>query len=262
MNGISDKKRIVWDEEPKIVGGIELYPITMLRYSEWLACKRALTLRQSTLPAAYAVMPYLSALHAMDAAYQTPLLHETMQILAMATRRPMSCFQARAYEADRTKLAYIQFSDGGYTARITPQSYPAIRATIAEQNGEQLPDEGDNPELIEAENDVLTTKRVPLEWDPNEMIASVAYQYRERKKDLLNWTIREFEEARRAIDRDKSHMICAIAEHMPYMKWKDGNPVPSWCLDRAKTGTAALESMGEFMRRTGVGGNAMPMQNG
>lgn len=260
--GISDKRRIVWETESKIVNGIEIHPIQMAFYSEWLTHKRALILRQSTLPAAFAIMPYLSALHAMDCAYKTSFLYDTLQILSMATRRPMGCFTVYAAQDDVTKLSHILFNDGDTIAKITPQTFPELRSAIADQNGEELPDEGDNLELIEAENDILSANAsAQLDVDADKLITSVAYQYRKQKKELAAWSIREFEEARRAIERDKNHMICAIAEKMPMFKWAKGNPCPSWCFDKLRTGSIALESMGDFAQRTGVGGNNMPIQS-
>lgn len=260
--GISDKRHIVWDDESKVVQGLEIHPIQMAFYSEWLAFKRALTLRQSTLPAAFAIMPYLSALHAMDCAYHTSFIYDTIQLLAIAVRRPPQCFQCYALQSDVSKLSHILFNDGENVVKITPQNYPAIRAAIAEQNGEELPDEGDNVELIEAENDILSANSsYQLDMDINKLIASVAYQYRKQKKELATWSIREFEEARRTIERDKNHMICAIAEKIPMFKWTKGNPCPSWCFDKLRNGSVALESMGAFAQRTGVGGSSMPIQS-
>lgn len=259
--GISDKRRIVWDAESKIVNGMEIQPIQMAFYSEWLVHKRALTLRQSTLPAAFAIMPYLSALHAMDCAYKTCFIYDTLQVLAMATRRPTQCFTVYAMQDDVTKLSHILFNDGEVVVKITPQNFPELRNAIADQNGEELPDEGDNLELIEAENDILSANASSqLDVDTDTLVTSVAYQYRKQKKELATWTIREFEDVRRAIERDKNHMICAIAEKMPMFKWAKGNPCPSWCFDKLRTGSIALESMGDFSKRTGVGGNSMPIQ--
>lgn len=261
--GISDKKsQIVWDDAPKTVHGVELYPIQMASYSEWLTYKRALILRQSTLPAAFAIMPYLNALHAMDCAYHTAFLYDVIQLLAMATRRPAQCFQAYAAADDVSKLSHILFNDGNVMVKITPDIFPEFREAIAEQNGEELPDEGDNVELIEAENDILNARSsYQLDMNADKLVSSVAFQYRKQKKELAQWSIREFEAARRAIERDKNHMICAIAEKMPMFKWKNGNPCPSWCFDKLKTGSVALESMGDFSKRTGVGGSNMPIQS-
>lgn len=260
--GISDKQRIVWLDEPKTINGLELHPIPMSRYSEWMMHKRALTLRQSTLPAAFAIMPYLSALQAMDFQYKTSFVYSTIQILAMSTQKTPECFQLHVQADDHSKLAHILYNDGNTCFRITPKDYPAIRCAIAELNGEELPDEGDNPELIEAENDIREANAaVKLDMDANTMVASVAFQYRKRKHELMEWSIREFEEARRSIERDKSHMICAIAEKTPMFKWVKGNPCPSWCFDKLKEGSIALESMGDFSRRTGVGGGSMPIQS-
>ena len=45
--------------------GIELFPLTMREYDDYESCKRALLIRQATLPVAYMAMPYLQALFAL-----------------------------------------------------------------------------------------------------------------------------------------------------------------------------------------------------
>lgn len=261
MRGNADKSRIVWNDDAISVCGMTLYPIQMEHYTMWMRCKRALTLRQSTLPAVYAIKPYLEALYAMDMSYQTPFMHEVMLLLSFAARRPKECFAVYAHADDHSKLAFIRMeNEDGTTVEITAKDFPRIRETIAMQNGEKLPDEGENPELVEAEADILAARQGNLDWDVNTMVASVAYQYRKRKNELKEWSIREFEEARRAIERDKNHLIFGLAEKMPMVKFTKGNPVPSWCLDRKEEGTTALESMNDFMSRTGVGTSAMPIK--
>lgn len=259
--GISDTN-IVWEDESKVVNGIEFFPIQMAHYSDWLTHKRALTLRQSTLPAALAVMPYLSALYAIDAAMNTAFLYDTIKLMSLATRRPMECFQLHVTNEDRPKFAFVLFRDGDISSKIGPQEYNIIRKVLAEQNGEKLPDEGDNLELVEAEADIISAAAENnLDFDVNKLISSVSYQYRIRKQDLAVWSVREFEEARRTIERDKAHLVCAIAEKIPFFKWSKGNPCPSWCFDKARDGSIALESMSDFSRRTGVGGNSVPIQS-
>lgn len=258
--GNADKNRIQWNDEETLACGLTLKPIRMEHYTEWMRCKRALTLRQSTLPAVYAVMPYLSALFAMDMTYQTSFIHETMLLLALATGKKPEQFAAYAHTDEPTKLAFIRLEDEGQDVDIFPKDYPAIREILAKQNGERLPDEGENPELVEAEQDILAARRGELDWNINTMLASVAYQYRMRKNDLRKWSISEFEEAREAIDRDKNHLILGLAERMPMVKFTHGNPVPSWCLNRRQDGNAAIEKMSDFMNRTGVGGSALPIQ--
>lgn len=261
--GISDKKTgIVWAEEPKSVCGLTLYPITMAHYSEWQVHKRALIVRQSTLPAAYVFVPYLSALYSMDCKHKTGLMYDTIMLLSLSTKLPITSFDLRVYADDTEKLAHIAVKLEESEICITPEMYPPIRKAIADLNGERLPDEGDNPELIEAEQDIATARSgVRLDLNANTMVASVAHQCSVRKSEIMDWTIREFDERRMCIERDKNHLICAIAEKMPLFKWAKGNPYPSWCFDALKEGSIALESFSAFSQRTGIGGSQLPIQS-
>lgn len=260
--GISDKKtQIVWGTEEKNVCGLTLRPITMANYSEWLTHKRALIVRQSTLPAVYAFMPYLSALYALDYERHTGFMFDVIKILALSTGFPIEAFDLRVFAEEKGKLAYINVINGDKQVQITPECFPQLRSTIAELNWEKLPDEGDNPELIEAEQDILSARcGTQVDFDVNTLVASVAHQCKVSKRQLMEWTIFEFEERRACIERDKNHLICAIAEKMPMFKWAKGNPFPSWCFDAIKNGSVALESFNDFSQRTGIGGSQFPVK--
>lgn len=261
--GISDNNslQIVWGNEEKSVCGLTLYPITMAHYSEWLTHKRALIVRQSTLPAVYAFMPYLSALHALDFERHTGFVFDIIKILALSTRLPAEAFDLRVFSEEKGKLAYINVSNGEKQVQITPECFPQFREAIAALNGEKLPDEGDNPELIAAEQDILSARRgAQVDFDVNTLVASVSHQCNVSKRKIKDWTIFEFEERRACIERDKNHLICAIAEKMPMFKWAKGNPYPSWCFDATKTGSVALERFNDFSQRTGIGGSQFPVQ--
>lgn len=252
--GISDN-RLIWDEQPIEVNGIPLHPIRMERYMEWLDCKRALTVRQKTLPAAYAIMPYLSALYAMDFDTKgaTGFMAQIARLLAMATQQPVETFEIRCDSEDTRKLTAIVCQSQALTFRIEPIQFAKFRMAIARQNGAELPDEAQNPELVEAENDIAEQNSVPLKMDINDMLASVAYQCHVRASEMAQWSIREFEAMRRAIDRDKRFAICAQAEAAGG-KYKGGNPCPSWCFDRERQGHH-MESLSGFSERTGMNAN-------
>lgn len=252
--GISDN-RLLWGDEPTEVNGIPLYPIRMERYMEWLDCKRALTVRQKTLPAAYAILPYLSALYAMDFDTKgaTGFMAQTVRLLAMATQQPVETFEIRCDSADMRKLTAIVCQSPALTFRIEPSQFAKFRIALAQQNGADLPDEAQNPELVEAENDIAEQNNVPLKADVNDLLASVAYQCHVRLRDIAEWSIREFEAMRRAIDRDKRFALCAQAEAAG-AKYKSGNPCPSWCFDRERQGHH-MESLSGFSERTGMNAN-------
>ena len=250
------QQAIVWDDDAKHVGDITLYPVQMRMYTEWQRCKHALLVRQSTLPVKYVFMPYLAALHAADCDYGSSLIGSLIQALALAMRIHVGCFSVYVSRDDRTKLEFILCRSivNKSEIKIDSANFPAIRRAIVEQNGESIPDEGDNPELVETEAYIneANSRKNRIEYDINTLVSSVAYHCNIRKKEIAEWSIREFVETKNAIDRGINYIICGIAEKIPMFKWTKGNPCPSWCFDPVKEGSAALESMSAFASRTGI----------
>lgn len=252
--GKESKNKIVWTDEAQTVCDVDLYPIQMRNYTQWQSCKHALLIRQSTLPAEYVFMPYLNALHAVDTDRGTQFIPQIVLALSLATRLPYENFALYAKNNDGRALECIAYRDEQTLFAVDARNFAAFRSTIVEQNGEELPDEGENPELLEAEADIARANRKTgqIDYDMNTLIASVAYQCRRRKSELMDWSIREFVETKNAIDRDKNFMICGIAEKIPMFKWVKGNPCPSWGFDTEKNNGAGMESLGAFLGRTGL----------
>ena len=82
------------------------------------------------------------------------------------------------------------------------------------------------------------------------MLSSVAYLSHVREKEIYQWTIREFENRKQAIDRDKRYTIYAQAEMSGFVKFKKGNPFPSWCFDKKQNQIGAM-SMQEVQKKFG-----------
>lgn len=253
-NGVSEKYRhaVIWGEPIRDEKtGIELHPITMQDYERYQLCKSALLIRQSTLPASYAAMPYLKALYAydMETEYAGGWTVKVLNVLAMAMQRPIQCL--KVFTNSDGEFAEIRYESSSEVMRITANDFARIRTIITAQNGDKLPDEAENAELVEAEMDIAQKQNMNLEYDFETLIASVALQYRMRPKEILQWTIREFENAKRAIDRDKLYMMCTAAEFSG-TKWKNGNPAPSWFADKKRAGSIALEPLKDLAARLGI----------
>ena len=256
MSGNSDTERRekIWTGQPiEHPCGLTFHPFTMRQYEDWTFLKRSLILRQSTMPGKYAVMPYLSAIYAMDydCRFQIGIFRGTIELLARASLLSPKDFQFRMQADAPDKLISITYKDETHDVTITPADYPTIRALLAEQNGEKLPDEADNPELVQAEMDIAAMHSGNLQYDFETMIDSMAYQLRKPKRDILDMTVREFTRTRQAIDRDKLYMLLAAAEYGGMVKFNKGNPQPSWMLDVSKEPTS-LEKMTDFVSRTGI----------
>ena len=258
-NGNSDKlkraEQIMLGEPITANCGAVLYPVRMRQYLLWHADKRALVMRQSTLPAKYAVMPYLQALYAIDFdnGFQLGLVQSLRVLIALATQTPLEGINILVSAKDEGQLRAIAYTDkDGNVIRIEPKDFLSIRSILAEQNGEKLPDESENPDLVQAEMDIAEANNADLEYSFETMLDSVSYAGRIPLAGLLDMTVRAFDRLRQAIERDKRFTICATAEMGGMVKFSKGNPYPSWCFDRKKTGSAALESMSDFTARTGI----------
>ena len=257
MNGNSDKsraERIMLGEPITASCGAVLYPVRMRDYERWAICKQAITLRQSALPAKYAVMPYLAALYAIDAenGFALGLAQSLRVLISMATLHPLEDINILVSAKDTNQLTAIAYAEGDKLIRIEPKDFAQVRKTIAEQNGEQLPDEAENLELVQAEIDIAEQNSADLDYNFETMLDSVSYVGRIGKAELLDMTIRAFGRLRSAIDRDKLFTAYVAAELSGMVQFKKGNPVPSWCFDKRKDGSAALESMSDFAARTGI----------
>lgn len=300
------------EEKPWSVKGLTLYPLKMRDYGAWLESKDALLLRQSTLPAVWAAMPYISALFAMEMqglleGQPVGILVKFIRVLCLALRlgadnaskcvrfatdpddprklRTISVYglqevqsQAMASNDKSVRLDISRFGepvsvkDGelptcqiegetfkigedaeilgfsawtGFVIDVTytavsenpiailkPNDFNQIRKALLAMNGEQIPDESENPELLRALAEKAQQNAPQLNIQYGDLLASVAYASHIRVKDLLDWSVYEFEMRRRAIDRDKKYMVYGTGEMSGMVSWKNGNPYPSWCFDR------------------------------
>lgn len=256
-NGNSDMtrlERLICGEPIKATCGAVLYPIKMRQYAEWSECKNALLIRQTTLPVQYVVKPYLSALFALDAdtGFILGLTQSLRTLISMATLRPLEEIGILVSAQNQNEITAISYKDGDTVIRIEPKDFPEIRRIIADQNDEELPDESENPELVQAEKDIAALNAPKLKYDMETMLESVSYVARVPMRELLGMTIRSFMRLRKAIDRDKMFMIYTQASMSGFVKFKEGNPVPSWCFDKIEEGSAGVETLAAFAARTGI----------
>lgn len=241
----ADRKLKVRKGEPITECGLTFYPIMMDYYEEFNQYKDAIILRQATLPVKYLSMDYLSALFALDfdaireKKHNTGLFYRAMAMLCLSLRigfdiEILNKNISVAVENNRIVLKQIAITQDTKTATITPQDFSfKIRKLIAEQNGLELPDESENVDLVKSNEQLkdLKNKAKQLNVNLDDLIASIAYQSRISESEIYEWSIREFENRRKAIDRDKRFMLCGQGEMSGMVQFKNGNPSPSWYYD-------------------------------
>ena len=230
---------------PVCAAGLTLYPIKMSHYEDFLTCKDAIVLRLSSLPVKYLTQDYFSALFSFEIdSYQATrkrigLLPRVMHFFELSLRMEKNKEDARIEvehtdQNGRVAVTNICVTTSGETVKITPIEFSnVIRPILAELNGLELPDESQNIDLVIAyeQKKMLSEEKRTLHTSTDDLIASVAYHSHCRERDICDWTVREFELRRAAIDRDKRYSMYGQAEMSGMVSFKNGNPAPSWCYD-------------------------------
>lgn len=249
--------RMVLSGKPIEQYGLAMYGLPMRQYEEWAKYKNVWLSRQSTFPVFCVSLPFLDAIFAldMDAIERTGQpegwLYNIMYCLGLSLRLGEDCVREQKIhivpDDEEQKLKCIRVHlDGGAEVDITSSQFNKIRKIVAWANGEKLPDETLNDELLETER-FLDSKNAPqLDYSMIDLEASVAFACGKQIRDVEEWTILEFETMRRAIERSKKHLICGIGATNG-CSWEGGNPYPSWCFDRLEDDkTSALVSANRF----------------
>lgn len=264
----TEDKRIQQDEPVEALG-LVFYPIRMEYYSCFLPLREALRTRQRSLPVRYMFSDFLTSVWELDrdraksGEKTTGIFYSCILLTLLALREEETeknflekRILCRFNEKNELKLSGVKFKQGEKEIVVSPAEFSQIiRPLLAKQNGFTLPDECENLDIIEAgeQRKSLSKNGKPLKTDPKDLVSSVAYCSLVREKEIYSdWTIREFENRRRAIDREKNFMLFSAADLSGMTKFKNGNPCPSWCfdIDNEDYGTIALAQM----PKEGIGG--------
>ena len=271
VHPFSHKKEALLKYEPIELNGLVYYPITVADLDKWQALKPVLCLRQGTLPAVYACMTYLQCVWALDYSAKTKngegqngIWNALLSILFLSLRLSEGDeIQAIGDPTSPHTLTNIRIVKDGQETDITPMEFMQVRKLIAEQNGAELPDEADNPDLIEAANDMQPADAITFDYSDADYITSVASAKGLRRKDLFPWPIKELEDEARALRRRYGYFLASIAESQG-AKFKSGNPYPTWMFDKRKDEFAGLISMTDLQAEHHAqinGSDTAPTQN-
>nr|DAF90886.1 MAG TPA: hypothetical protein [Siphoviridae sp. ctnMR5] len=239
------------------------YPIKMSHYEQFLDAKNALTLRLGSLPVKYQAKDFINAIWSLeiDSVRQSQkkvgILERVFRFLSMSLRIDFDVKQIFDWitltqnSNGDTAIEAIKVTQDGKVVSISPIDFSAqIRPLIAKQNGLELPDEEANIELVNAEKELQELKAKGcrnLNINTSDLIASVAYNSHVSEREIDDWTIREFENRYKAIDRDKKYKLYGQAELSGMVSFKNGNPYLSWAYDTIDDtmGTLSMQALGE-----------------
>ena len=155
-----------------------------------------------------------------------------------------------AFEADVLHVEYEAFPQEA-TAIFRPFEMNLIREAIADLNGMELPDEAENPELVDALHQMDEISPIKLIPSMENMLDSVAFISGIKTQELADWTILEFERRKKTADRFLRFLICGIGETSG-AKWKNGNPYPSWMLEKQEGVYGRFTPISEALSKLGA----------
>ena len=249
VHPFNDKATAILKYEPIELNGLVYYPLKVADYEKWQACKPVLTMRQGTLPAAYACMTFLQCVWALqyDAPKQGNAQGRVWDLLACLMFLSLrlsdkDMIQPIGNSNDPRTITSIRIVKNGEQFDIGALEFAQVRKLIADQNGAELPDEADNPDLIEAAEDILNKSDLHVKADLGDMLTSVASARNIRRADVMEWPIKEFDDELRAMNRRFGFFLASIAQAQG-AKFPKGNPYPTWIFDKEKDEFAGLISM-------------------
>lgn len=242
-----DRKSLIRMGKPVEECGLTFYPIQMSHYEEFITLKEALTMRLATLPVKYAVKDYMNAIFALeidsvkDNGEGIGLFAKVILLLMLSLRIECSLKEfiekqiiLRTTADEEIEIDRIIVEQNNKKVDIPIEDISIkVRELIAEQNGIELPEESLNIDLVKGQEELANLKNSNVKLDVNieSLIASVAYNSNISERDINTWTVREFENRRKAIERDKKYTLYGQAEMGGMVSFKKGNPYPSWCYD-------------------------------
>ena len=245
---------------PVETDGVTLYPVTVGEYDAFNQARPAIEFVQQSLPVAYVSMPLLQAFYAIDIEslkndkLPSGMLARSMLFLALALRlgrgepieNRLRRFKVRVSPSDVTRLMSLSFDiDGEERYEITPTKFQRWLPILAAQNGIELADATDNPELLKAEEIIQSKKGVDIDFSLEAMVSSVALFSGIDDEVVYDWPILKLTHRRQALQRAMDYMVCGIGDASG-AKWKHGNPAPSPFFPRKKGGSVAAIPMSEF----------------
>lgn len=252
--------------KPIETDGFVLYPIRVANYQEFLIARRAIGFVIQTLPIELMSVPILQAFYKID--YEkivngenaSGLFAAAVISIALSLRLNQGDEDAEAMfkrmivvpnHNDQSKLECVKFTlDGIEEKTITPVQYAKMRPIIAAQNGIHLASDLDNPELLQAEEDLANAKAPKLEYKTSNLVYAAAALTGKEEEEIYGWPILKLTNRLSSFKRILDYMICGIGEAQG-ASWKGGNPNPHPWFDKIRDMSGALMPMGDFMGGAG-----------
>ncbi len=237
--------------------GLHFYPLQVKHFALYQNAKPAMELMLSSLPLRYVKCSWIQALVALDleakeGEVKTGFFASVLLLLDAALK-------TNALK-DPSILVPVQSKDGKFGALLVRQEgkepkvleekhFAKIREILAAQNDYVIPNENWNPELVRAQAYLRDQRTIPgMSGTMEEAVYAVAAATGHRPGEIWDWPLREFWEMQSAVDRRLRFQIYTAAEMSGQVKFKNGNPCPTWIWEKKSglpTGFTSLHELDE-----------------
>lgn len=244
------------ENEPITFNGVTFHPLTVKDFALYQSAKPAMELMLSSLPPRIARLSWFSALAALDKeaadmGRNADFLGSVLRLVAVALKLPLllrakgePVYPIRPLFQPDGKLAGVQIGELGDKI-LSGRDMTTVREILAAQNGYEIPDENWNTDLLAAHRYTEGRKASAqgIVFDLETLVHSVAVGAHVRAKDVWKWPLREFFLTEAAIDRQINYAVFTLAEAGGRVQFKNGNPFPSWKLERRAELPGAFQSV-------------------
>lgn len=240
--------------------GLVFYPLEVRHFALYQSAKPAFELMQSSLPPALARLSWMPCLDALDKksraeGRETDFLISVLRVMAVSLRletmydprKPeVRCWPIFASYTQDGNLSAVCAGVNG-TSLLNMQQMDEVRRIIAAQNGYELPDENWNVDLVKAQRYTDQQKqRKDIVPDLETLVYSVALNAHVKAEEVWGWTLRDFFMTQAAIERTLNYQIYTAAELSRAVKFKHGNPFPTWKYERNAELPSSFVKLGDL----------------
>lgn len=255
---IDEYKSFARRNKPIVYNGLTFNPLKVEQIALYQSARPSFELMQSSLPPKMATLPWCSCLDALDRhgkeeGKQTVFLSIVLYVIAVSTELQRigdingnESYPIREVRAKDGTLLSIIIGDLNNPTILSMKDMDEIRKIIAAQNLYDIPDESWNPDLVRARKHLAANSMLDIEYDIDALVHSVALNAHVKPEEIWDWTIRDFVLMQAAINRTLNYQIFTTAEHSGFVKFKKGNPYPSWKFDRKYDMPSEFKTIEEY----------------
>lgn len=253
-------RREISKYNPITTESLTLYPIRVFEHDDFIIAKESIEFLPQALPVRLISKPLLSAFYALDIELisqgekATGLFFKALLMLALALRigegedikDRVGRFKISVSSDDPFTLKGISFlGNNDKEIKLSPVVFQKIRPIIALQNGIEIYSDKVNPELIQAEKDILSSKAIGLKADFETLIHSVAAFSGRDESEIYDWPILKLNHRASSYKRAMDYMLHGIMEAQG-CKWKGGNPTPNPWYEKEENTSESLIALSNF----------------